>query len=284
MACQPNREGGCPRCIIPSPTICCSLHTPDRFKTFARTDTDKTNGKTRRSRVDDKYEADAVDMQLRNALNTFRRDQTTSIFGWAALINLGPALIMSDEVLHRIVDCAHVHKIRTKEDLVKETQWPRAQEDGDAVLAIVATHRPLPASTPAPTTTPLHPQSMNHAPATLPSTPTPKPSKLASKCGACGIRGHIGTSLFCFHLPNCSDFEFLQLATKNVPSILVDRMQRTIVPWPVTRPWLVGSLLPLCCHRRVLTLLLSRMLHCLRFAYLRRQFVLWIVLHPRRFC
>lgn len=55
---------------------------------------------------------------------------------------------MCDEVLDRIVKCAHFKKIATVEDLKKETQWPRATELGQSVVELVLAHCPIPAPEP----------------------------------------------------------------------------------------------------------------------------------------
>ncbi|KAJ6567852.1 hypothetical protein B0H10DRAFT_1841336, partial [Mycena sp. CBHHK59/15] len=89
-------------------------------------------------------------------LHLFRKERTIELLGRASFRNHGAGVIMSDEVLHRIVDCAHFSKIQTMADLLKDTHWHRATEDGAKVLALISQHRPilLPPPPSIPITTP----------------------------------------------------------------------------------------------------------------------------------
>ncbi|KAF8158138.1 hypothetical protein B0H34DRAFT_443129 [Crassisporium funariophilum] len=55
---------------------------------------------------------------------------------------------MSDQVITRIVGCAHYHKISTVDNLLKETDWTRERvsEYGEDILLLIRQHFPPPAS------------------------------------------------------------------------------------------------------------------------------------------
>ena len=92
---------------------------------------------TRASHVEASYTMTPADLELRTALHVFRRQQTVAKLGSAHLKNLGPAVIMGDHVLKRILDCARAQKIQTVEQLYRETKWNRAQEFGEEVLKLI---------------------------------------------------------------------------------------------------------------------------------------------------
>ncbi|KAJ6618412.1 hypothetical protein B0H10DRAFT_1647899, partial [Mycena sp. CBHHK59/15] len=66
-----------------------------------------------------------------------RKERTDEVLGPFSFRKHGGGAIMSDEVLDRIADCAHFHKIQTTADLLKETDWYRVTEDGTQVLALI---------------------------------------------------------------------------------------------------------------------------------------------------
>ncbi|KAF7353121.1 p-loop containing nucleoside triphosphate hydrolase protein [Mycena sanguinolenta] len=130
LQCRDDLPDGCPRCVV-KPSSICSPQIPSKSRIAA-------------------YEADVVDMSLRDELHQFRREATVKKFSRAVLRDNGPGIIMSNEVLQRIVDCAHFHKIESQEQLKRETRWAGAAEFGDEVLSLIAKHRPKPISTPDP--------------------------------------------------------------------------------------------------------------------------------------
>ncbi|CAK5275042.1 unnamed protein product [Mycena citricolor] len=177
---------GCKRCAPGECLLCCELCQPGEFAHFAEVSIPKPKQMASRSRVDKVYESTSSDRELQDALHTFRKNKTMEVFGKASLRNHGPGSIMSDEVLKRIVDCAHFHKLRTPDDLARETQWQRTNDDGDLVLSLVALHSALPPPPPPPTTParsgPVTPQS-----ASIPM----------RQCGVCGQLGHNRRNKLC---------------------------------------------------------------------------------------
>jgi hypothetical protein len=92
-------------------------------------------------------------------------------------------------MLQRIVDCAHFHKIESREQLEKETRWAGAAELGDEVIALVQEHCPRPPAPVESDPTPLAVRNDN----AVASSATVKVIK-ARKCSKCGSSGHIGMS------------------------------------------------------------------------------------------
>ncbi|KAK7032884.1 ATP-dependent DNA helicase RecQ [Favolaschia claudopus] len=123
-------------------------------------------------------------MALRAALHSFRKSRTAEVFGPFHFRKHGAGGIMANEVLDRIADCAHFHKIQTTADLARETDWHRITEDGTQILALITQHRPIPVPA-APTPRPLLPLNTN-----TPVYSTPK----NRKCSKCGLSGHIASN------------------------------------------------------------------------------------------
>ncbi|KAJ7254282.1 P-loop containing nucleoside triphosphate hydrolase protein [Mycena rebaudengoi] len=186
----PDIAGGCPRCKIPVSDVCCELCSPDDFADFARVNTIKPKPQPARSRIG-AFEAEPADTALRAALNLFRKERTIEILGRASYRIHGAGAIMSDEVLYRIVDCAHFGKIQTTADLLKETNWHRTTDDGAKVLALITLHRPLPPPISIPTTSPLRAATISN---NVAATSAPKKR---NKCSKCGLEGHISSNSKC---------------------------------------------------------------------------------------
>ncbi|KAI6142460.1 P-loop containing nucleoside triphosphate hydrolase protein, partial [Pisolithus tinctorius] len=134
--CDPSKPAGCTCCKIQQPEICCELCSPAFFRYFAHIHISKQLPMLSRSRLKD-YSAGTQDMELKNTLHTFRKDATIHKFGLAHLSEFGPSIVMSNDVLQRIVDCAHHQKIKTKGELIKETKWGGAEEYWKEVLALI---------------------------------------------------------------------------------------------------------------------------------------------------
>jgi hypothetical protein len=188
LECRPDVPGGCTRCKISDSELCCELCTPDDFTDFARVDIPKPKQQPQRSRIA-AFTTASADMALREALHRFRKERTNEVLGPFSFRKHGAGAIMSDDVLSRIADCAHFHKIQTTADLLRETRWHRAAEDGAKVLVLISQHLPIPPP-PQPSisfTTPLRAGIIsNNASPTSPSTPKNR------RCSKCHLLGHIG--------------------------------------------------------------------------------------------
>ncbi|KAK7015675.1 hypothetical protein R3P38DRAFT_2543472, partial [Favolaschia claudopus] len=178
-------------CVANTPRVCCELCNPAYFESFATVDLPKPPPVPHKSRIA-KYESEARDMKLGDALHEFRRDATRRKFSRAVLKNSGPGVVMSNEVLQRIVDCAHWYKVQTIEHLEKETRWAGAAEFGADVLALIDTYSPRPVA-PQPDSTPLATHDSNGASSSV-------GTLRSRKCSKCGALDHIASNKKCpFH-------------------------------------------------------------------------------------
>jgi hypothetical protein len=141
------------------------------FEEFAQPNPkDRPNPRPRNRATVKDYKAERHDMELRAALDNFRRQETIRKFGLSRLKNSGPGLIMPNAILKRIVDCAHAMKINSKEDLQLETQWSRANIYSEEILTLIKIHHAPPEPVPA-------------------STSCTEPAG-RTKCSRCGQKGH----------------------------------------------------------------------------------------------
>lgn len=101
----------------------------------AKAETADTTAKA--SSVPKQFKDTSADIDLRAALHNFRCCQMERLFSPPLLRTLGPALIMGDNVVQRLIDCARVHKGRDQQDLWRETKWVRVVELGEEVLALL---------------------------------------------------------------------------------------------------------------------------------------------------
>ncbi|EJF56827.1 hypothetical protein DICSQDRAFT_174510 [Dichomitus squalens LYAD-421 SS1] len=140
----------------------------------------------------------AADVEFRAELNQYRREQTVKTHGLAHLNNLGAGIIMGDETLDRIADCARAQKLTTVETLYQETKWPKSRELGADVLKLIKKY--YPANSPF-ASTPLRvrqsePQA-DGAPSQSSNRAVSATAKAPRQCGACGQYGHIKSNLRC---------------------------------------------------------------------------------------
>jgi hypothetical protein len=188
MLCNINLTSGCPRCHIVKPTICCELCSPLHFTNFAISNIPKPKPKAQRSKIKTNYKYDKRDMDLATALHEFRRQKTIEKFGRASLRNHGPGAIMGNDILDRIVDCAHAGRISSKEELRKETRWAGVNDYGDEVLSLIQAHCPLPPR-PLPSDSQL---CLNNYPTNISGAVRQVQRR---HCNACGAIDHIGKGL-----------------------------------------------------------------------------------------
>ncbi|KAG6373132.1 hypothetical protein JVT61DRAFT_6739 [Boletus reticuloceps] len=120
-----------------------------------------------------KFSMGPKEHELLEALEDWREQKMITVYGKSHLINIGPAIILPDEALDCIVDCAHFLKITTIDDLVSETHWSKANIFGMEVLEVI--HRIIPV--------PIVPAVFTHAPLQPCSVPDPGTSQLPNVSG-----------------------------------------------------------------------------------------------------
>lgn len=124
---------------MPTSPFCCDIHHPERFASISSTDVTKEK-QTRRSNIKT-FDRNSHDLALRDALRRWRALESSIRFGLGNVGLFGGSLVLPNEFMERIVDCAHFNKINTPADLKKETQWSQAEEHGDAILEMIRRHK-----------------------------------------------------------------------------------------------------------------------------------------------
>lgn len=183
--CDPSQPQGCDRCRPLIPTLCCDIHNPSSFDEFF-VPAAKVSRLPAKSRIPTS-KMTPEDCALWIALDEWREKTTITLYGHALLQDIGSSLTMPTDILNRIVDCARVFKMKTLDDLRKETKWDGADRWGSDVISIVERLRPQ--QPPALTTDPA-PLSTS----TTMNTPATRKSRTQTVCGTCGVPGHNGNT------------------------------------------------------------------------------------------
>ncbi|KAH9031299.1 hypothetical protein EDB84DRAFT_1246291, partial [Lactarius hengduanensis] len=135
------------------------------------------------------------------ALQDWRRNQLLSTVGDDDMF--GPQLIMTDDVLDRLVVLAHFQQVLDLASIHAQVSWRYTDRWGAEILEIIEKHfPPINAGSSRPALQPVEnmpgPSAVQGSSA-LQSTPRsngPKPPR-ARRCSACGSNTHIGMSLYC---------------------------------------------------------------------------------------
>ena len=183
---------GCERCRPAPAAICCDIHEPSLATSYTSAIV-KTARQLCRSRlptvkdVDD--ESNTKDQALRRDLELWRCDQAKKVYGLGHVRSLGPGLVMGLSTRERIVDCARHAKIKTVDQLERETKWGQAIEYGPEIIKLIEKHYP----SYLPPTIVQHrmPLSNNNTQPTLYNGPRLLATKRQVTCSACHKQGHI---------------------------------------------------------------------------------------------
>jgi hypothetical protein len=116
--------------------------------------------------------------KLQIDLFDWRDEKAITKFPQAHVKDFGGGLLLSDQNIQRILQCASSYKLSNVEALLKETNWRKdwADELGESLLSVIHTHYPPPS---------------------IPSStePTAGPSRATRgpmKCSKCHETGHNG--------------------------------------------------------------------------------------------
>ncbi|KAF5381621.1 hypothetical protein D9615_005404 [Tricholomella constricta] len=158
----------------------------------------------------DKYTMKPHDHGLKDALDAWRTKQLATDFEGDDFF--GPQMILSDDLLDRIVDLAHYCKIPDVEALLHQTSWRYASKYGPAIQELVFKYQPEPPLAPTPALIPPTTESASQAvPVTC--SPLSLPTKKARLCSACGSFTHIASNKVC---PNYRPAMRRQINDENV--------------------------------------------------------------------
>jgi hypothetical protein len=126
----------------------------------------------------------ATSNNLKTAIFDWWRRHAIEKFGNLVVRRLGAKLLISDEIVERLIACAHSQtRLSTIEHLITETKWRRdwAEELGESLLKIVHSHFPqlaIATSTSEADAIQLPDQNVNSG-------------KRKSRCSKCKAEGHI---------------------------------------------------------------------------------------------
>ncbi|KLO04347.1 hypothetical protein SCHPADRAFT_840731, partial [Schizopora paradoxa] len=156
--CDLSSADGCSRCRPRPSRLCCDVCNPSEFNTVAQYTPPEGSKAERKSRLG-KYTRMEFENLLWRLLDDWRMVKAVEKYGVAIAEDIGPALVMPEQFIDRIVDCAHFEKIKNLQDLRRETGWNCPDEIGTTVVALVAEHGrppapPSPDSDNAPTSAP----------------------------------------------------------------------------------------------------------------------------------
>ncbi|KAI5993423.1 hypothetical protein EDD15DRAFT_2166922, partial [Pisolithus albus] len=189
MACDPYRKEGCVQCIPTQPLVCCDIHNAIAF-TFVDTPPSAASRNPARSHLM-KYAMGTRELALLDALEDWRVAKAVTKLGAARVNDYGPSFILPSPTVDRIVDSAHHLKLRTIDDLRRETRWSGVGLYGAEILAIVDRIIPQPHDRPALTRMPASacPALQSRSGIQLPdgSAISSISDIKRNKCSACGL-------------------------------------------------------------------------------------------------
>lgn len=201
LECDPSSPTGCLRCAPQPSLFCCDLHHPDRFKDLSTPS--QKQSMPGPSRYPAKYQGDPRTMQLQRALEDWRDGEALAVHGDAHFRMMGGSLVLPNAMVKRIVDFAHIGKIRSAEDVIREVTWRHATKYAATVYTIVEAHLgdwpDLPPETQDENGSALREEPPKKTKGKTKKTKKTKPPAAVTsnepttgkKCGRCGLRGHI---------------------------------------------------------------------------------------------
>ena len=97
-----------------------------------------------------------ISLQLQIDLFDWRDDKAIIKFPPAHVEDFGGGLLLSDQHIQRILQCASCYKLLNVEALLKETHWRKdwGDELGESLLSVIHKHYPPPSISTEPTAGP----------------------------------------------------------------------------------------------------------------------------------
>lgn len=173
------------------------------------------------------YEDTDNDVLLRKLLFEWRDRRAKDFLSSAVIDDLGYEMFFPDEIITRLVDCAHKNKITTADDIDREAKSNSYREFADEIIDIIASVRPPTRPPPLFTSNPLirKPlQSQTPDPNVAAAVNLGKPKRImhCSRCGEAGHNGKRPVLLQCLQTFNA----VFQRVTKNVAKEVWGRANR----------------------------------------------------------
>jgi hypothetical protein len=125
------------------------------------------------------FKMNEISQQLQIDLFDWCDEKAITKFPQAHVKDFGGGLLLSDQHIQRILQCASSHKLSNVDALLKETHWRKdwAEDLGEYLLSVIHKHYPLPSL-----------PSISTEPTAGPSRGTRGPMK-CSKCHGIGHNG-----------------------------------------------------------------------------------------------
>lgn len=136
--CRPPNEGPCIRCQPPPSQFCCDKDTPELLNRLPEVEPRTFPKRPSRSKIPAKsYMPGPKEAELTAALEAWRDRAAVQWLSPEHRDLHGGAAVMSNKVLKSIVKYASVGKIKSIENLRRETQWSRSNRYGAEVLDLI---------------------------------------------------------------------------------------------------------------------------------------------------
>jgi hypothetical protein len=143
----------------------------------------------------------AHDFKLKDGLKAWRTEQMEQEFSGDDFF--GPQLLLSDEILNRIVDLAHKNKLTDIQSLHEQTDWRHSSKYGAVIIEMVKSCAPPPPPPPVPTpsssgsasSSQLALQGVSNSLSQIAQNPQVSVPKKSRHCATCGGQDHICTCL-----------------------------------------------------------------------------------------
>lgn len=136
--CRPPNEGPCLRCQPPPSQFCCDKDTPELLNILPEVEPRTFPKRPSRSKIPAKsYMPGPKEEELTAALEAWRDRAAVRWLSPEHRDLHGGAAVMSNKVLKSIVKYASVGKIKSIENLRRETQWSRSNRYGAEVLDLI---------------------------------------------------------------------------------------------------------------------------------------------------
>jgi hypothetical protein len=143
--CTEKKATCCTQCAVKQPWICFHSCNPSTLVLDPSDPSHIPKGRTKQKVKVADYIMQDNNVRLREHLRNWHK---TALIGQGHGSDMffGPQQILSDQLITRIADLAHHHKITLVQTLADQTSWDAALKYGEEILSIVRTHFPPPSS------------------------------------------------------------------------------------------------------------------------------------------
>ncbi|KAF6764720.1 P-loop containing nucleoside triphosphate hydrolase protein [Ephemerocybe angulata] len=132
-----------------TPVVCCDVCDPEEFKEYSVEFVKPVRGPGKSSVASlQKTPMDDATATFKASLYEWRKTKASEKFKPSTIRQLGTKVLMADEILNRVIECARARKLTDLESIRRETSWRYADELGLSLLELIKFHFPSPSSAP----------------------------------------------------------------------------------------------------------------------------------------